>query len=219
MSENTLSHQVARRVVRPLVGTGVTPNQLTALRLVTGLAAAVAFAIGSDQANIWGGALFVASAFLDRADGELARLAHMRSASGHRYDILCDRIANVALFVGIGIGLRASPLGPWSIALGLIAGAGIIVIYRVRREIARVLRRRQPADSALPRTDRLFDLDDVLYLVGPIAWAGGLLPFLLAAAPGAPAYALWQYWRYRRLRQVAAPVSGGMRPGYARRSG
>ncbi|MCH8834893.1 MAG: CDP-alcohol phosphatidyltransferase family protein, partial [Proteobacteria bacterium] len=61
--------------VRPLVGTAVTPNHLTTLRLATGLAAAGALAVGTSPWQHVGAAIFVVSLVLDRADGELARLA------------------------------------------------------------------------------------------------------------------------------------------------
>ncbi|MBT6441779.1 MAG: hypothetical protein HOK61_05070, partial [Alphaproteobacteria bacterium] len=44
-----------------------------------------------------------------------------------------------------------------------------------------------------------FDVEDVLYLVGPIVWLGGLVPLLLAAALGAPLFGLWAFWRYRNV--------------------
>ncbi len=42
----TYVHYVGRWLIRPLVNTPVTPNHLTTLRLLTGIAAAVAFAMG-----------------------------------------------------------------------------------------------------------------------------------------------------------------------------
>src|SRR6266852_4158989 len=51
------SHRLARILVRPLVGSGVTPNHLTTLRLGTGLLACVAL-LPADGASVWwGGAL------------------------------------------------------------------------------------------------------------------------------------------------------------------
>jgi len=84
MNEDTtgcsVTHRLARVFVRPLVGGPVTANHLTTLRLLTGVAACIAFACGGRGGEIWGGALWVLSAFLDRADGELARLAGSSSA-------------------------------------------------------------------------------------------------------------------------------------------
>lgn len=195
MSENTWSHQVARQVVRPLVGTPVTPNHITTLRLVTGVGAAAAFAIGSADAVIWAGVLFVVSTFLDRADGELARLAEQRSDWGDKYDVACDIAVHALLFVGIGIGLRHSLLGWWSVPMGLCAGAAVGAIYLAMIKIEDIQGAQEPVVPGAAG----FDPDDPLYLVGPIAWFGLLLPFLVAAAIGAPAFAAWLFWRHRRL--------------------
>ena len=111
-------HRCARYAVRPLVGSRVTPNHLTTIRLVTGLAAAAAFAVGDYLWTAAGGLLFVLSAFLDRADGELARISDRRSRFGHTYDLWSDAIVNVAIFVGMGFGLASSNLGSWAPWLG-----------------------------------------------------------------------------------------------------
>ncbi len=45
MIYNSWTHRLARRLVRPLVGTWITPNHLTTLRLVTALGACAAFTV------------------------------------------------------------------------------------------------------------------------------------------------------------------------------
>ena len=93
------THLLARLAVRPLVGTWVTPNHLTTVRLATGLMACAAFALGRPEGDLWGGILWVLSAFLDRADGELARLGGKTSAWGHLYDYACDNACTALFFV------------------------------------------------------------------------------------------------------------------------
>ena len=101
MSHDTWIHRVARvMVVKPLIHTAVTPNQVTTARLLTGIAAAAALAIGPEWQNL-GAAVFVLSVVLDRADGDLARLTGRTSASGHRYDMIADAVSN-ALTAGTG---------------------------------------------------------------------------------------------------------------------
>src|SRR5882757_814471 len=108
MSHDTLIHRLVRPCVRLLAPTRVTPNQLTTLRLFTGLGAAALFAGGH---GIWfdaAGWLFLISMLFDRADGELARQTGKMSLAGYYYDIWSDCAANVAIFVGIGIGIAAA---------------------------------------------------------------------------------------------------------------
>jgi hypothetical protein len=71
------THRLVRIAVRPLVGTPVTPNHLTMLRLVTRLLACAALLPGETSWNWWAGWLWLLSAFLDRADGELARIVEL----------------------------------------------------------------------------------------------------------------------------------------------
>ena len=123
----TWTHLAARALVRPLIGTGVTPNHLTTLRLVTGLMACAAVALGTPAGALWGGILWLVSAFLDRADGELARIGDMMSAQGHAYDYLADVLVNSLVFAAAGIGARHSWLGVWATPLGVIATAAASV--------------------------------------------------------------------------------------------
>jgi len=191
----TWVHYVARWCVRPLVGTPVTPNHLTTLRLISGLAAAALFAAGEPWVQL-AGALFVVSALLDRADGELARLAGISSRGGHLYDLASDAVVNAAVFAGIGIGLRGGALGDWAVAMGLAAGVGVGTIFLI---VARMELLARPAIGLKPFAGKGgFDPDDALILIGPIAWFGLLSPLLVAAALGAPLFALGCFVAFRR---------------------
>ena len=126
MVGDSWTHKLARTCILPLVDTPVTPNQLTVIRLLSGLAACTAFAIGTDHWNLWGGILWIFSAFMDRADGELARVSGKSTEWGHKFDYVCDVSVTALFFVGIGIGLRDTSLGYWSIAMGISAAAGVV---------------------------------------------------------------------------------------------
>src|SRR5580692_11090868 len=60
----TWTHLIARAVVTPLIGTGVRPNHITTLRLLTGLGACLAVSLGTAGGNLWGGSLWLLSTFL-----------------------------------------------------------------------------------------------------------------------------------------------------------
>ncbi|WP_276752131.1 CDP-alcohol phosphatidyltransferase family protein [Chlorogloeopsis fritschii] len=114
--------RLAGWLVSPLKDSWVTPNHLTTVRLVTGVLATAALAVGSyDWANI-GAGLFVLSNFLDHTDGELARLSGKSSKWGHQYDLVSDAIIHILLFVGIGYGLINSQLGVWALVMGIVSG-------------------------------------------------------------------------------------------------
>jgi archaetidylinositol phosphate synthase len=174
----TWTHLLARPMVRPLIGTAVRPNHLTTLRLLTGIAACAALALGTRAGMWWGGGLWLVSAFLDRADGELARLGNMMSATGHRYDFLTDIWVNSLFFAGVGIGLRGTWLGPWSIPLGLWTAVSMLLTLT----FAEWVERRNPQGTKVVGGKWGFDPDDALYLLGPMAWLGWLSPILVAAS-------------------------------------
>src|SRR3984957_3425372 len=82
--------RLARRLVTPLIHIWVTPNHLTTLRLMVGLAAAAAFLPGSYLWSNFGALLLVLSNFLDHTDVELARMSGKTSRFGHLYDLASD---------------------------------------------------------------------------------------------------------------------------------
>lgn len=189
------THRLARMVVRPLVGTGVTPNHLTTLRLVTGVVACLALVPGQPHWNWWGGSLWLVSAFLDRADGELARIGDMSTPGGHIYDYVVDNAVNAGFFVAIGVGLRHSVAGDYAIGLGLLSGLSLYICGY----LSEALERRQGPGARAYSGAFGFDPDDLLYVLGPMAWLGCLLPILVGASIGATTMMLLTAWRLYRL--------------------
>ncbi|MFI4963939.1 MAG: CDP-alcohol phosphatidyltransferase family protein [Caulobacterales bacterium] len=177
-TNDTWTHALARVLVRPLVGTGVTPNHITTLRLLTGAMACWLFALGTQRGAIWGGVLWLISAFLDRADGELARLGDMRSRQGHLYDYYSDVLINSGFFLAIGFGLHGSWLGHWSIPLGVVTCVAMLACC-VLSEIYETLT--GPGVRVWGGAFG-FHPDDALYLLAPLAWLGWLAPVLAAAS-------------------------------------
>jgi len=200
----TYGHAVARWCVRPLLGSPVTPNHLTTLRLLTAIAAAAGFAGGDPAAALWGGLAFIVSTVLDRADGELARLSGRVSAAGHRYDLWCDLTANSLAFVGIGLGAAQGELGLLAVLLGVIAGTAVAAIFLVVFGLHDHGSNPQAAFGALSR----FDLDDSLFLLPPIVWLGWREPLLMAAGTGAPLFLAYALVRYRGVRAASRGQRG-----------
>lgn len=185
------THRLMRVMVRPLVGTRVTPNHLTTARLISGLAACMAFAIGTHDGNLWGGVLWVVSCLLDRADGELARLGKLSSPGGHLYDYYCDVAVNGVVFVTIGIGLRSSGLGLWAPSLGILAGVTIALASILSEKLEHTGTTPNKAYSGILG----FDFDDALYLLAPLAWLNWLAVVLVGAAIAGPIFAALTAWR------------------------
>ncbi|BDI14304.1 CDP-alcohol phosphatidyltransferase [Nostoc cf. commune SO-36] len=194
--------QLAYWLVRPLKDSWVNPNHLTTLRLLTGLLATAALAVGSaDWANI-GAGLFVLSNFLDHTDGELARLSGKSSKFGYLYDLASDTAINVLLFVGIGYGLRNSYLGDWTLLMGLVSGVSVASIFACIFQWQNKIEQKLGKDASRPPNFAGFDIEDVLYLFPLVTLLQGLVPLLIAATIGAPAFAIWFFWKYRLLLQT-----------------
>jgi hypothetical protein len=207
MSHDTIVHRIVRPAVRLLARTPVTPDHLTALRFATGVAAAVAFALGGRGWVDIGAAVFVVSALLDRADGELARQTQRFSRHGYRYDLLADWSAGAMAFIGLGIGARAGGLGLAAPLLGVLAAIGVSVLFWGLnvRHLANLPRYADGGGRVLA------DPDDGMFAVPPLLWCFGATWVLLAAGILTPLLALWMVLRVRRAgpgerRRAPAPA-------------
>jgi archaetidylinositol phosphate synthase len=177
MSHDTWIHRVARAAVRPLLATPVTPNHLTAARLVSGVTAACLLAVGSQPWTVAGAMLFLFSMVLDRADGELARLSGRTSPFGHRFDLWTDAICDSIVVLSLGLAQRDGVFAPYAPLMGLLAGASVAVIFV---HVLAVDRRLGPG-SVMFEPIAGFDPDDFIAIV-PISIALGAGDWVLAAA-------------------------------------
>lgn len=191
--------RIARVLVRPLVRTPLTPNQLTIFTLIVALSGAGLLATGDPVHANWGAGLFVLARFLDHFDGELARQKNMKSRLGYYLDYVSGAISYAALFLCIGIGLRASSLGDWAIVLGVAGAVSAIVSMFLNVGIDKAGNLKDGDSVGYPGFAG-FELEDGIYLIAPIVWAGFLVPFFAAAGIGAAVYCLWTLSTLARLR-------------------
>ena len=205
--------RLARRLVTPLKDSRATPNHLTTVRLAAGLAAAAAFLPGTYGWTNIGALLMVLSNFLDHTDGELARISGKTSRIGHIYDLASDALVTVLLFlaIGIGVGTRVGSLLQLPPALlGLVAGSAVALIFYLRMRIEERVGKSGTQQGSLAG----FETEDILYLMPMVTLCNGLTNFLVAAAIGAPLFAIWvtfDYWRVaRRLQQPAGQQTSGV---------
>ncbi len=195
--------RLARRLVTPLKDSWVTPNHLTTVRLVVGLAAAAAFLPGTYGWSNLAALLLILSNFLDHTDGELARMSGRTSRIGHVYDLASDAVVTILLFVaiGVGVGEQAGIVGEQAgivlrippFALGLVAGCAVALIFFLRMRIEDMGGKAASQQASLAG----FETEDVLYLLPLVTLSNGVVPFLMAAALFAPLFAVWVVIDYR----------------------
>ena len=91
--------------------TGLSPNFWTAVGLVFALISAVVYGLGNqiEHGLILGGILLLVSGFFDMVDGQVARVTGKTSKKGGYLDSMFDKIAEVAIFLGILVGGYAEP--------------------------------------------------------------------------------------------------------------
>jgi hypothetical protein len=104
--------------------TPLTPNAITVLATIVGVAAAISMGIGSGSALIIAALLLILYDVLDCSDGMLARLQHSGSRIGRILDGAADYIVTVAFYTGIGVGYASHSASP-GIAWGLTVAAGL----------------------------------------------------------------------------------------------
>lgn len=97
------------KIGRSFASTGLSPNFWTGVGLVFALVSAVVYGLGMEFSLIIGGVLLLISGFFDMVDGQVARVTGKTSQKGSYLDSMFDKIAEVAIFLGILIGGYAEP--------------------------------------------------------------------------------------------------------------
>jgi len=179
--------RIARHLIRPFARTGLTPNMVTAISFALGLGSAFIFAFAMDTMAGWGALLFMLAVLVDHMDGELARMTGQTSTLGHHLDYIVGTLNYAALFVGLGVGFSSGPWGNTALVLGLTVGIANPVICALRM----VMDTRHGADAVEHPHFGGFELEDFIYLIGPITWLGGLEYFFLFYGLGTFGYLIF----------------------------
>jgi phosphatidylglycerophosphate synthase len=204
-------------VSRRLAPLGVTPNQMTIVSGLIGLAAAPFFLSASPAIQIIGGLLFVAHSVLDGCDGELARLTFRESRLGGLLDFFSDNLVHVAIFTCMAIGWSLAEDASWPLFLGasaLIGTAGsAAAVYwltlRKKTSAGPVYTSvsNAPSDKLTKVLDAL-SRRDFIYLVLVLSMFGKANWFLALTAVGAPVFLFLVLWTAgrdaQRRRAIAA---------------
>jgi phosphatidylglycerophosphate synthase len=157
--------EISLRWTRHLVTTRVTPNQLTCLMVLAGLAAGAALLIPGLPGALLGALLIQLYLLLDCVDGEVARWREQTSITGVYLDRVGHYLCEAALLVGFGVRAAdvfarggAAPDWLWAF-LGTVAALGAILI-KAETDLVDVARTRGGLaavrdEAAIPRSSGL----------------------------------------------------------------
>jgi len=140
---------LGRPLSKLLVHTSVSPNQVSVVSILIGVASAWFFASGS---FVLGALVLQLSAVIDCVDGDLARVLCKQSRVGKWLDLGGDQVVHFSVFATIGIGVSSLDPSVPALALGLSAALGVLLSFAV---IVRALR--QPVAQRGPLLNKLLD--------------------------------------------------------------
>jgi len=150
-----LNRPLASLIVRAVLPTRVTPDQLTWVAFFVGIAGAWFFSLGGRLEVATGGILAQLSSIVDCADGMLARTRGSCTDRGATLDLLLDRLNEFGLFTGIAFGLSHTQAHPSFFIIGLLATA----LYFLETTVFYVLQ-----DAATPTMGQTAEMRAVLLL-------------------------------------------------------
>lgn len=200
MTQIPYDQRLAARLVRPFKNTPLHPNHLTTISLLFGLASAWTFAF--TQPTYWSLAavFFMLAVFMDHTDGELARQSGKVSQFGHNYDFLVGGFNYTILFIAIGIGLWRETHATSALVLGFAAGLSNPIIMTLRM----IIDRDHGSDAVRHPYFSGFNVEDFIYLIGPITWFFGVKIFFIAYGLGTLGYLSWTIFEYRKWQTQAS---------------
>ena len=97
------------KIGKAFASTGLSANFWTLIGLVFALASALVYGLGIEFGLIIGGILLLVSGFFDMVDGQVARVTGKTSQKGSYLDSMFDKIAEVAIFLGLLFGGYTEP--------------------------------------------------------------------------------------------------------------
>lgn len=116
---------------KALVHTPLTPNQITFLSMVLGLASCWTYSTGNYEWGVVGGMLMVLCYVLDNCDGEIARLKKLSSSFGEKFDTFVDWVVHATFFAALGFGVAEQNQNQIWLWLGLVGTAGATINYAI----------------------------------------------------------------------------------------
>ena len=97
------------KIGKGFASTGISPNGWSCIGLVFAFASSFIYGWNVEFSLIIGGIVLLVAGFFDIVDGQVARVSQKITKSGGFLDSVFDKIAEVAIFLGILVGGFAEP--------------------------------------------------------------------------------------------------------------
>ncbi|MEE9258850.1 MAG: CDP-alcohol phosphatidyltransferase family protein [Nitrospinaceae bacterium] len=204
--DRLLTRSISRRLTHIFLATPLSPNQITLLSFVIGIAAAWCFFQGEYLTGMMGASFLILSAWIDCTDGEVARLKFMESEAGSKLDILSDNLVHFAVFFAIGMGLYYTTGNGVYKVLGGFAVLGSVISFAILSSF--VVHKKSEAAAGSNQTQQKKSLADQLanrdfiYFLLLMAMIDRLDIFISVTAVGANVFAV--YLIYSKIHSRAA---------------
>ncbi|HEY3099113.1 MAG TPA: CDP-alcohol phosphatidyltransferase family protein [Methylomirabilota bacterium] len=119
-----LHRRFSRYVTRAAIALGVTPNTITVVSTILGLAAVWCFWRATTRSALAGLFIYIVAVILDHSDGEVARLTLAESRVGEWLDTVGDTLVHALTVVAMGV--TSETLTGVGLGLGIVGAAGIM---------------------------------------------------------------------------------------------
>ena len=100
-----VTHKISIRIVKLLLHTSITPNQITLSSIVIGMTSCIMFATAIPVYFLLGALILELYYIIDAVDGQLARYKKLSSMTGGYFDYVSNYIVYPCVFFCIGLGL------------------------------------------------------------------------------------------------------------------
>ena len=186
----------ARLLMKPFVNTGLHPNFLTLLSLFLGIGCGALFVLCERGIESLAVTLFMMAVLVDHMDGEFARMSGKTSRFGHFFDYIVGSLNYTILFCSIGIAIYQWSGAENAFLFGFAAGFSNILIVSLRLS----MELKFGPDAVEHPSSNGFEIEDFIYLIGPITWLGGLDYFFWIYGSGTMGYLVWTFATFLRRR-------------------
>jgi phosphatidylglycerophosphate synthase len=121
----------AMLLARILAKTAITPNQITAAGLVTGIISAALITFGQKYTIAAGGIVILLFWMLDMTDGQVGRLKNMCSDFGAWFDANTDQIVENLLYISISVGGYLHTNNTIYLLIGIFIFSGKFMYFQI----------------------------------------------------------------------------------------